>query len=143
MKVGATIETTEDIKLIADAVDSLIGAGQLTKKGKSSQKSETTGTAAEIYSNPNGLIFKYFTTVSDDDTMIQTNFYYNEDEKLKYVFITGSAANGSELEHEIYFSDEGERISELHRLTVGPGYNWPEKWKESDIVYDPLKDFNK
>ncbi len=96
-----------------------------------------------IYTDKDGKILKYEKRIGGEDSALEYSFYYNENSKLIFALITGGATNGSELEHKIYFNDTGERISETHKITKGPGYSWSEIWPENEIVFNPTwKTFN-
>ncbi len=104
-----------------------------------------------IYEDKNGGTFKYVKEIGGEDSALTFNFYYNKNNKLIFTLITGAAYNGldeesrpitSELEHKIYFSEKGDKIKELHAITMGPGYPWPEVWPENEIILNPLEDFN-
>lgn len=84
-----------------------------------------------IYSNSGG----------SDDSSVNLESHYDENGKLRFVFITGGAVNGSKLEHRIYFRANGDRFWELQKYVTGPGYTFPDPWPQDQIVTDPLTAF--
>ena len=68
-----------------------------------------------------------------EDSSLKLEHYYDEAGRLRFVFITGGAANGSELEHRIYFDETGKRIWEEHTYKKGPGYTFPEVWPDNEL----------
>jgi hypothetical protein len=68
-----------------------------------------------------------------DDSSLKWEHYYDEAGRLRFVFITGGAVNGSELEHRIYFDEAGKRIWEEHTYKKGPGYTFPEVWPDEQL----------
>jgi hypothetical protein len=68
-----------------------------------------------------------------DDSSLKWEHYYDEAGRLRFVFITGGAVNGTELEHRIYFDEAGKRIWEEQTLKKGPGYTFPEVWPDDQL----------
>ena len=68
-----------------------------------------------------------------DDSSLTWEHYYDETGRLRFVFITGGAANGSQLEHRIYFDEAGKRIWEEQTYKKGPGYTFPAVWPEEQL----------
>ncbi len=83
---------------------------------------------ARIYSNSGG----------SDDSSVNWESHYDENGKLRFVFITGGAANGSKLEHRIYFRANGDRFWELQKYVEGPGYTFPNPWPHDQLTTDPI-----
>ena len=90
-----------------------------------------------------GRVFKYEQVAGSDDSALNDKFYYDSNGKLRYVLILGGSVHGSELEHEIYFSEKGERILEQDRHVKDFGQGYPKVWPESAIIAEPVKEFNK
>lgn len=68
-----------------------------------------------------------------DDSSLKWEHYYDEAGRLRFVFITGGAVNGSQLEHRIYFDEAGKRIWEEQTYKKGPGYTFPEVWPDNQL----------
>jgi len=77
-----------------------------------------------------GIVRRYENQAGSEDSGLTWQHYYDEAGRLRFVFITGGAANGAQLEHRIYFDETGKRIWEEHKYVKGPGYYWPEVWPE-------------
>lgn len=81
----------------------------------------------------NGRVRYYEKQAGSDDSALKWEHYYDEAGRLRFVLITGGAVNGSELEHRIYFDEEGKRIWEEQKYTKGPGYTFPEIWPDDQL----------
>lgn len=95
-----------------------------------------------------GVVRRYENEAGSDDSALTWQHYYDEAGRLRFVFISGGAVNGSQLEHRIYFDENGKRIWEEHKYVKGPGYTFPEVWPEekTDLARpiqksDPAKAF--
>jgi hypothetical protein len=75
----------------------------------------------------------YEKQAGSDDSSLTWQHYYDDAGRLRFVFITGGAVNGSQLEHRIYFDDGGKRIWEDHKYVKGPGYTFPEVWPDEQL----------
>ncbi len=81
----------------------------------------------------NGRVRYYEKQAGSDDSALKWEHYYDDAGRLRFVLITGGAANGSALEHRIYFDEVGKRIWEEQKYTKGPGYTFPEVWPDDQI----------
>ncbi|MEI8270844.1 MAG: hypothetical protein WCG45_05770, partial [bacterium] len=140
-----------EIDKIKDDIDNLIKNKVLIQDKKEIKNLPFEPGSKVIYKDKDGFVLKYVKEIGGEDSALTFNFYYNKNGKLAYTLITGGAYNGldeeyqpisSELEHKIYFSEEGNKIKESHVITKGPGYSWTEVWPENEIILDPLKDFS-
>ncbi len=77
-----------------------------------------------------GVVRRYENQAGSDDSALTWQHYYDEAGRLRFVFITGGAANGAQLEHRIYFDESGKRLWEDHKYVKGPEYTFPEVWPE-------------
>jgi hypothetical protein len=68
-----------------------------------------------------------------DDSSLAWEHYYDETGRLRFVFITGGAVNGSQLEHRIYYDEMGKRIWEEQAYKKGPGYTFPAVWPDDQL----------
>ncbi len=99
-------------------------------------------TIRTLYTDRNGKPRIYYSRGGSDDSAVQTEFYYDENSKLRFAFIIAGAYNGTKLEHRVYFSKAGKKIWEIQKLLEGPGYTFPKEWPDADLIQDPLKAFN-
>lgn len=86
-----------------------------------------------IATDKTGRVRYYEKQAGSDDSALKWEHYYDEAGRLRFVFITGGAVNGSELEHRIYFDEAGKRIWEEHKYTKGDGYTFPEIWPAEQL----------
>ena len=77
-----------------------------------------------------GVARLYQIEAGSDDSALTWQHYYDQSGRLRFVFISGGAVNGSKLEHRIYFDENGKRLWEEHKYLEGPGYTFPEVWPE-------------
>jgi len=87
-------------------------------------------TLRKIAVDSQGIVRRYENEAGSDDSALTWQHYYDEAGRLRFVFISGGAANGSQLQHRIYFDESGKRIWEEHKYVKGPGYYFPEVWPE-------------
>jgi hypothetical protein len=100
-------------------------------------------TLRRIALDDKGIARSYVKEGGSDDSALKWEHYYDSAGRLRFVFITGGAVNGSELEHRIYFDEAGRRIREEQKYVKGPGYTFPEKWPDEDLQKSrPLVAFN-
>jgi hypothetical protein len=89
-----------------------------------------------------GRVGRYEKEGGSEDSSLKWKHYYDEGGHLRFVFITGGAVNGSELEHRIYFDEAGKRLWEDQKYTKGPGYTFPTVWPDEELQRaDPAKAF--
>lgn len=75
----------------------------------------------------------YQTDAGSDDSALKTEHYYDEAGQLRFVFITGGAANGAKLEHRIYFDEAGKRIWEEQTYQTEMQYTFPVIWPDDQL----------
>src|ERR1041385_6924121 len=61
-----------------------------------------------------GVVRRYENEAGSDDSMLTWQNYYDQLGHLPFVFISGGAANGAQLEYRIYFDGRGKRLWEEH-----------------------------
>lgn len=130
-------------------IENEITSGLLKAQKKNYEYTGPGLSSKTIYLDRSGQVVKYTKEAGSEDSTITHNFYYDQNNQLFYVLITGGASNGldendkpisSELKHEIYF-EKGQRISENEDIT-GPGYDWPKIWPETEMIFAPLVEYN-
>ncbi len=85
-----------------------------------------------------GLVQMYEKQGGSDDSSLTWKHFYDGSGRLRFVFITGGAVNGAQLEHRIYFDEDGKRIWEEHKYVKGPAYTFPEVWPADQLqLNDP------
>jgi hypothetical protein len=89
-----------------------------------------------------GLVRMYEKQGGSDDSSLTWKHFYDESGRLRFVFITGGAVNGAQLEHRIFFDADGKRIWEEHKYVKGPEYTFPEIWPDDQLqLHDPAGAF--
>jgi hypothetical protein len=84
----------------------------------------------------------YQSAGGSEDSSLRWEHYYDEAGRLRFVFITGGATNGTELEHRIYFNGAGKRIWEEQTYKKGPGYTFPQVWPDEQLqITDAARKF--
>ncbi|MDX6696101.1 MAG: hypothetical protein QOF02_3704 [Blastocatellia bacterium] len=89
-----------------------------------------------IATDKSGRVRYYEKQAGSDDSALKWEHYYDEQGRLRFVFITGGAANGAELEHRIYFDEGGKRIWEEQKYTKGEGYTFPTVWPDEQLHFN-------
>lgn len=122
------------IRTIVQAVKSGMSNKSFTVKKRVFEYCEPyEDTERMIATDKSGHTRFYQTAGGSDDSSLKWEHYYDETERLRFVFITGGAVNGTELEHRIYFDEAGKRIWEEQTLKKGPGYTFPSVWPEDQL----------
>jgi hypothetical protein len=115
-------------------------AGSLKKKERKFKYCKPYEDIARIlYMDRNGKPRLYYYEGGSDDSAVQRELYYDENGKLRFAFITAGAANGTRLEHRVYFSKDGKKIWEIQKFLEGPGYTFPTVWPDEELIQDPVK----
>ena len=98
-------------------------------------------TVRVLYVDHRGVVRNYYFSGGSDDSAMRRDLYYDLNGKLRFAFIQAAAANGTRIEHRIYFSPDGRRLWEMQSYRKGPGYTFPTEWPEEDLIRDPKKAF--
>ncbi len=133
----------KNIRTLVVAINKKIDKQQFTKKEhKIGYCQPGEDISRVMYSDGHGVIRKFFYDAGSDDSSINSEAYYDEAGKIRFLFVKAGAVNGTTIQHRIYFNIEGKRIWEFQKKLEGPGYTFPSKWPDELIVFDPLKRFN-
>jgi hypothetical protein len=139
-KPGLQSPAIAAIRGIYQAVERDIAAGR-TKREQRSVDCGPLGEERTIHTDAAGRVRKYVVEGGSEDSMLVIRQYYDVLGRMRFVFITGGAVNGSLLEHRIYFEEGGARIREEHRYTKGPGYTFPSVWPDEHLATDPRRSY--
>ena len=125
------------IKMVRNIVDT-VNAGLSKRAYKISERKfeycePYEDTLRKLAVDANGIVRMYEKQAGSDDSSLTWKHYYDEVGRLRFVFISGGATNGTELEHRIYFDESGKRIWEDHKYVKGPGYTFPEVWPDDQL----------
>lgn len=77
-----------------------------------------------------GVVRRYEKQAGSEDSGLTWEHYYDEAGRLRFVFISGGASNGAQLEHRVYFDESGKRIWEEQKYVKGPEYFFPKVWPD-------------
>jgi hypothetical protein len=134
----------KQIRTIVQAVKAGMSRKALTTKRRNFEYCEPYEDVGRVIAtDSSGRVRFYLSDASSDDSALKMEHYYDEAGRLRFVFITGGAANGSQLEHRIYFDETGKRIWEEPIYKKGPGYTWPQVWPDEQLqINDPSARFS-
>ncbi|MFN2513081.1 MAG: hypothetical protein ABR568_16870 [Pyrinomonadaceae bacterium] len=90
-------------------------------------------TLRRISVDSRGVVRRYEKQAGSEDSSLTWQHYYDDSGRLRFVFISGAAVNGANLEHRIYFDESGQRIWEGHKYLKGPEYSFPEVWPDGQL----------
>ncbi len=93
-----------------------------------------------LLKDPNGVIVKYIEEGGTEDSYRQSEYYYDINQTLRFIFVTEGAANGTSIEQRIYFDAFGNRIW-INVKKEGEGYPGFGNLPEENYVFDPLNRF--
>jgi hypothetical protein len=91
----------------------------------------------EAYFDSSGTLRKLTTSGGSGDSALTFHYYYDGEERLRFVFVLGGAVNGTAIEHRIYLNTESQKIWEIQTLIEGPGYSFPKIWPLDQLVLHP------
>jgi hypothetical protein len=137
------------VRAIVGSVDADIRKGSFKISKREFEYCEPyEDTLRKIAVDSRGVVRRYENQAGSDDSALTWRHYYDQLGRLRFVFITGGAVNGAQLEHRIYFDEKGKRLWEDHKYAKGPEYTFPEVWPEepSDTArpiqkFEPAKAF--
>ena len=122
------------IRAIVQSVKTGMSRKSLTTKKRVFEYCEPgEDTLRMIATDKRGRARFYQNEGGSEDSSLKREHYYDETGRLRFVFITGGAVNGSELEHRIYFDEAGKRIWEEQTYKKGPGYTFPAIWPDDQL----------
>jgi len=133
-----------EVRSLCQAINELKNAGKLKKMvRKFNFCMRYEDTIRTLYTDGEGKPRIYYYNGGSDDSALQRELYYDEKGMLRFAIIIASAVNGTILDHRVYFSQQGIKISEIQKLLTGPGYTFPKVWPEHELIKNPIQAFNK
>ena len=125
---------TRQVRAIVQSVKAGMSLKVLKTKRRAFEYCEPgADTKRTIATDAKGRARFYETEGGSEDSSLKMEHYYDQRGRLRFVFITGGAVNGSQLEHRIYFDETGKRIWEKQTYTKGPGYTFPTVWPDDQL----------
>ncbi len=99
------------IRAIVDSINAGLRKGSFKVSKREFEYCEPyEDTMRKMAINSKGIVRRYENEAGSDDSALTWQHYYDQFGHLRFVFITGGAANGSQLEHRIYFDEQGKRL---------------------------------
>jgi hypothetical protein len=122
------------VRAVVQSVKTGMAKKSLTTRRRAFEYCEPGADTSRVLATDSGGRARFYQTEGgSEDSSLKFEHYYDEGGRLRFVFITGGAVNGSQLEQRIYFDEAGKRIWEEHTYKKGPGYTWPEVWPEDEL----------
>jgi len=130
-----------EIRDIYNNIESEIRSEILIKSRKELTPVENHGLYVKtIYQDHEGKVRKYIEAAGSDDSALNIEYYYDLSNRMRFIFITGGAVNGTYIEHRVYFDNNGNKIWEIQKME-GEGYAFYEEWPEDKYILAPLHVF--
>ena len=128
------VEVRQDVA----AVDALAKAERLKKEERLNGACESYrgDMVRTVFRDASKRIRRFVIDQGSEDSRVTLTHDYDDSGRLRFVFITAGAVNGSELEHRIYVGRDGKRLWETHVYTKGPGYTFPSVWPQEELAVD-------
>jgi hypothetical protein len=95
-----------------------------------------------IWRDAQGRARKLSIDAGSADSTATVDAYYDQETKLRFVFVKASAANDTVYEYRIYFGRDGHKLWEHRALARGPGYTFPSPWPSELTPRDPEARFS-
>jgi hypothetical protein len=119
------------VRAIVDSINAEIKKGAFKISRREFEYCESyEDTMRKMAVGSKGVVRRYENQAGSEDSSLTWQHYYDQLGRLRFVFISGGAANGAQLEHRIYFDESGKRLWEEQKYLKGPRYYWPEVWPE-------------
>jgi hypothetical protein len=130
------------VRSLYRSIEGGISAGRLTKH-KRTVESCNNGLPENrtFYFDAQKRVRKYVTEGGHDDYTLTFRYYYDVAGKLRFVFVTGGAINGSIMEERIYFDRRGALLRDERKWTTGPGYPFVDFVKDNLLQRNPRRAF--
>src|SRR5262245_27136537 len=96
------------IRSIYNETEEAIKKGRFTKKPVRLECPSAGPTVqATFYDDSSGRVRKYQLSGGSDDSAVDTSYYYDKNGKLRFVFQSLRAVNGTDMETRTYFDEQG------------------------------------
>ncbi len=133
-----------EVRNIYEAVQKDREAGLLVKKERGLQPGADepqADTLRVLHTDKTGRPRIYYTESGPEGSTVRRELFYDAEGNLRFALITAAVANGTRIEHRIYFSADGTRIWEDQKKVKGPGHPFPAVWPDRDLPRDPAAAF--
>ena len=130
------------VRSLYRSIENDISAGRMKKNERTFQSCE--GGLSEdriVYLDAQNRVRKYVRQGGSDDSTLTFRHYYDDAGRLRFVFVTGGAINGSIMEERIYLDHHGKLIRDDRKWTTGPGYPFVDFVEAGLLQRDPRHAF--
>jgi hypothetical protein len=111
------------IRSLYNEIEESVKKGRLSKKPVPMDcPSEESFIEATFYEDPSGIVRKYQLSGGSYDSEADASYYYDKAGKLRFVFQSLRAVNGTDMETRTYFYEKGNILYQDERLKKGPGW---------------------
>jgi YD repeat-containing protein len=87
------------------------------------------------WTDPAGRIRQLTWAAGSDDHAQTQRFYYDEAGRLRFIFVSRGAVNGTQQEERVYYASDGRLLRRLLTEVHGPGY----PFGEAEPVWRPAE----
>jgi len=130
-----------EIKKVYDRIQTILKHGNYTTE-EASKIINTNYPFEEtpiVYIDKTGNIFEITFSAGSDDSARRFYYYFDKDQRLRFLLIKAGAVNGSRTDYRVYFTKTGKKIWDHWEDIEGPGYAWGYFWKDELFVNDPTE----
>jgi hypothetical protein len=125
------------VRVVYQEVTRAAAEERLTRRDSTVECGENDlGSEITVWREPSGRIRQLTWAGGTDDHAQTVRHYYDRAGRLRFVFITRGAVNGTEQEARLYFGEAGQLLRRVEAQKKGPGYPFgdpefawrPEEW---------------
>jgi hypothetical protein len=133
------------IRAIVTTIDSSIAKRSFSTKSRDVHRPAapvelfdlSSDTSREAALDPDGIIRRLKRSSVSESGRIDRTYYYDQEGRLRFVYVQGSAADGTHVQDRIYFDVDGARLWEIQKVLEGRVSPYPKEWPARDIVFNP------
>jgi len=128
-----------EVKKVFDRIQTILKYGNYTTE-EASKVINTPYPSEErpiVYIDKTDNIFEITFSAGSEDSARQYFYYFDKDQRLRFLLIKAGAVNGSRTDYKAYFTKTGKKIWENLEDIEGPGYPWGVFWRDEFFINDP------
>jgi YD repeat-containing protein len=115
------------VRTVYQAVTRAAAAGELVRRDSTVRCSpDDLGQEVKLWRDARGTIRQLTWEGGTDDHAETLRFYYDGDGRLRFVFATRGAVNGTRQEERVYYAADGRLLRRRATRLAGPGYPFGE-----------------
>ena len=126
-----------EIRALYAEVEHALNAGELSLRTREFEYCQPAYLTRSLYLDAVESARLYVLEGGSEDSARTNRYYYDREERLRFVFAVTRAVNLTTLEERIYVGTAGEVLHHDHRLVEGPGWSR----SEIELVDDPQAHF--